>query len=93
MPTLYRPDRRTWMWVPYAQSDAPSREAFLQKARLFGMLIDGTSEKWTCRVCGRESTLNQIGVTFGNPAVGSPLCPEDDCIGIGWDFFSAGSHS
>ena len=87
MPTLYRNDRRKWMWVPYAQSDAPSREAFIGKAKLFGMLAEDSPKKWRCVVCERESTLSQIGVTFGNAAVGSPLCPQDDCTGIGWEFF------
>jgi hypothetical protein len=76
------------MWVPYSQSDAPSREAFLAKAKVFGMLGDGAPQKWRCVVCDRESTLVQIGVTFGNAAVGSPLCPEDKCTGIGWEFFT-----
>lgn len=88
MPTLYRSDGRRWMWVPYSQSDAPSREAFLAKAKVFGMLGDGAPQKWRCVVCDRESTLVQIGVTFGNAAVGSPLCPEDKCTGIGWEFFT-----
>ena len=88
MPTLYRRDGRTWMWVPYSQSDAPSRAAFLEKAKRFNMLGEGAPKKWVCGVCGRESTLDQIGVTFGSAAVGNPLCPENDCTGIGWEFFT-----
>jgi len=88
MPTLYRRDGRTWMWVPFAQSDAPSRAAFLAKAKLHGMLEEGAPRAWACAVCGRESTLDQIGVTFGDAAVGSPICPTDPCTGIGWEYFT-----
>ena len=87
MPTLYRNVSRTWLYVPYAQIDAPTREAFHAKAERYGVLANGTSHKWKCAVCGRESTLPQIGVSFGDPAVGTPVCPADDCSGIGWDYF------
>ena len=56
-------------------------------------LGEGAPRTWTCGICGRESTLEQIGVTFGDAAVGSPLCPENDCTAIGWEYFTEVSRA
>ena len=88
MPTLYRNASRTWLYVPYAQADLPTREAFHAKAERYGALANGASHQWRCEVCGRESTLPEIGVTFGDRGIGTPLCPAEGCTGIGWDFFT-----
>ena len=89
MPTMYRGDSRRWKYNAYAQSDGPTRAAFMEKATKLGLAHDGVQSRFVCGVCGAEASLNEIGASFGDQAVGTPLCPTEGCTGIGWDYFTA----
>lgn len=89
MPTMFRGDSRRWKYVPYSQSDGPTRKAFIEKATHLGVVTDGLQSRFVCGVCGTESSLNEIGASFGDQAIGTPICPTEGCTGIGWDYFSA----
>lgn len=86
MPTLFRADTRTWKYVPYRQADAPTRGAFREKARRHGSLREGASGRFRCSKCGQEWELDELGASFGDEGVGTPLCPSEDCSAIGWDY-------
>jgi hypothetical protein len=88
MPTLFRSDRRTWKYVPFDQSDALTRVAFREKGILCGVLRKGEAQVFTCDLCEHSWNIGEIGASFGNKAIGTPICPTDDCMGIGWDFFT-----
>jgi hypothetical protein len=85
---MFRDDSRRWKYVPYNQSDGPTRAAFMEKAANLGLVSDGVQSRFVCGVCGTESSLNEIGASFGDQALGTPICPTADCMGIGWDYFS-----
>jgi hypothetical protein len=88
MPTMYRQDTRTWKYNPYSNSDAVTREAFRHKAGLLGRRVDPPTTRYRCAACAGEWSVNELGATFGDAAVGTPLCPGDECTSIGWDYFT-----
>jgi len=88
MPTLFRRDERTWKYAPYGQSDSLTRAAFREKAALHGMLREGVPQRFACGNCEHEWSFNELGASFGDAAIGTPVCPTDGCTGIGWEYFT-----